>query len=174
MTEPSFILSKHLRVVRARLCVTGGIMLLACTGIMAQPVSTEVLTPGGSDAAMAPGPDALRPGDVRKCLVDGQVTYTNGECAAGSEVQAVDTSPAVGASQNAGVRYETVRTVPRMGVSAGPVSDAANCTFLDGEIDRLRAESQASALPEVLRADSRAKLDQVRAKAAALKCGKKG
>lgn len=53
--------------------------------------SAKLASPAGSGATTAsPGaPKATGGGELRKCLKDGQVTYSNVDCPAGSQAQAV-------------------------------------------------------------------------------------
>lgn len=115
----------------------------------------------------APPARATAPGDaINKCVVDGQVTYTNGACPEGavaSRVDASSTNPAVAPGFAAGA-LEPVALA-----GADPSQQDAECRFLTAEITRLDYEFKQLLPPPVLDQIS-GRLRERRDRAAALKC----
>lgn len=152
-----------------------------------RPMPTVRLTPPGGPVAPPadatplplPPPPALTPppnpaadrvgqGDVKKCVQGGQVTYTNGDCASGSEVSGVGASAP--ATSTGGVRYAPIGPVSKTGVRAGPVSSEASCAYLRAEVERLGRDARAAGLPDTLRSTLEGQWGQARARAKAGGC----
>jgi hypothetical protein len=122
----------------------------------------------GSVAAAAPASNLASAGDplapavvggINKCLVGGEVVYTNASCPAGSSALTND-QPALVAAQP---------PAATLSGDADPVQHRADCNFLTAEVARLDYEFHQSLPPPVLD-DISTQLADLRRRADALSC----
>lgn len=125
----------------------------------------------GSSSGEPPAP-AVVGGAVNKCVLDGQVTYTNAACPEGSQPAVVS---AAGVDPN-GVVGSTGDSVPavveRPAALAGgsdPAQQEADCAFLSAEIARLDYEFRQPLPPAVLDHIS-SRLANLRGRASSARC----
>jgi len=142
------------------------------------PASAPAVRPApqaAPDATRGVVAPAVVGGSVNKCVVDGQVTYTNTPCPEGAqeappEAPAVTGMDANGVVGSTGVRVAATSSPPvPLGGGADPGQLTADCNFLSAEVTRLDYEFQQPLPPPVL--DHIAtRLVELRKHAAAAQC----
>ena len=114
---------------------------------------------------------AVLGGSVQKCLINGQVTYTNERCPEGTDMLAVQ-STAIdpnGVTGSTGERAPVAAIRPALPAEASRSQRAAQCRYLTAEIARLDHEFQYPLPPPVLDQIS-SDLNELRGQGAALQC----
>jgi len=116
----------------------------------------------GTAPGAAPAPIPARSGDplapaviggqINKCLINGQVTYTNEPCPEGTSAdmaESTGTDPN-GVTGSTGARAPMVAIRPVLPANDSPGQRAAECRFLAAEVSRLDYEFQQTLPPPVL------------------------